>query len=31
MKDKSINKKGSGNQMPTVFSRPLTNDGCHFF
>ena len=31
MKDKSINKKGSWNQMSTVFSRPLTNDGCHFF
>lgn len=31
MKDKSISKKGSWNQMSTIFSKPLTNDGCHFF
>ena len=30
MKDKSINKKGSWNRMSTIFSKPLTNDGCHF-
>lgn len=30
MKDKSINKKGSWSRMSTIFSKPLTNDGCHF-
>lgn len=30
MKDKSINIKDSWNQMSTIFSEPLMNDGCHF-
>lgn len=31
MKDKIINKKGSWSRMSTIFSKPLTNDGCVIF